>query len=413
MTAIEAYILSKKIALGAVSGIQNITLSPTGQLIFQFKDGSSATWQIPLPQDGQDGLSITDVKIDDDNHLICTLSDGSTVDAGELPGGTGVGGGLIKVANFMQLQYPGDPNTLYMTLDTESVYYWDEINNLYKPVVTNGVKDEDLTSVDLLTSSIEFDGIETTFNLPVDNVKLNVYVNGMYLTEDIDYTIDRNVTPNTIIFNELWGKTDSCAITWVKGNILKPEELQKVGFDQLKSDITSALNVFAFIRKADLSKPILEVEELAGTAIVGTNGPIPIDQRPHVKIAYITDLSENNHIKVAGLAVTSYDADTDKFSAVPTIFGEGGGTNIDDASLAKKEDIDKLFSNIGDIDTTNSTLATKQDIDKLFSNMGDIAIDINPYATKDDIDNLFNIPGVINPDTSNLATRQDIDNLFS
>lgn len=411
MTAIEAYILSKKIALGAVSGIQNITLSPTGQLIFQFKDGSSATWQIPLPQDGQDGLSIIDVKIDDNNHLICTLSDNSIVDAGELPGGTG--GGLIKVANFLQLQYPGDPNTLYMTLDTESVYYWDETNNLYKPVVTNGVKNEDLTSVDLLTSSIEFNGIKTTFDLPVDNVKLNVYVNGVYLTEDIDYTIDRNVTPNTITFLETWEETDSCTITWIKGNILSPEELEKVGFDQLKSDITSALNVFAFIRKADLSDPILEVEELAGTTIIGAAGPIPVNQRPHVKVAYITDLSESNHTKVVGLAVTSYNTDTDKFSVIPTIFGEGGKANIDDASLAKKEDIDKLFGNIDDIDITNSTLATKQDIDNLFSNMGDITIDSDLYATKGDIDNLFSAPGEVNPDTSSLASKQDIDNLFS
>ena len=42
-------------------------------------------------QDGEDGVSIVDVELDFDNHLRCTLSDGTVLDAGaiEIPEGMG------------------------------------------------------------------------------------------------------------------------------------------------------------------------------------------------------------------------------------------------------------------------------------------------------------------------------------
>lgn len=211
MTGTVAYILAKKIALGAVSGIQNITLSPTGQLIFQFKDGSSATWQIPLPKDGKDGLSIVKVEIDANKHLICTMSDNSTIDAGELPGGTG--GGLIQVSSLTALPAKGENNTLYLTLNDDTLYYWD--GKKYVEVAGGSAAN----SIDFKTGAIDFDDVSYTFDLPIDNKTLNIYVNGMYLTEDIDYTIDRTVSPNTITFEELWETTDICTITWVNGKI--------------------------------------------------------------------------------------------------------------------------------------------------------------------------------------------------
>ncbi|MCM1217315.1 MAG: hypothetical protein NC548_22690 [Lachnospiraceae bacterium] len=77
MTGQTAYALSKKIAIGAVSGIDDITLN-NNELKFQFKDGSSTGMQIPIPEDG---VSIEDVKIEN-NHLIITLSDKNKIDAG-------------------------------------------------------------------------------------------------------------------------------------------------------------------------------------------------------------------------------------------------------------------------------------------------------------------------------------------
>lgn len=205
MTAIEAYALSKKIALGAVSGIQNITINGT-QLVFQFKNGGSASMNIPLPKDG---ISITKVEIDKKNHLICTMSDSTTQDAGEIPGGTG--GGVIQVANKNSLPTKGENNVLYITQDDDSIYYW---NNGYKSISGSGVD-----GVNIKTAAIEFDGIETTFNLPIDDKDIIVYLNGMYLTKDEDYTLDRTVKPNTITFIETWGQEDLCSIVWINGVI--------------------------------------------------------------------------------------------------------------------------------------------------------------------------------------------------
>lgn len=91
---IITYALCKKIAEAAVSGIKNLTVRGT-DLIIETVDGNTVTMTFPTPEDGkdgingQDGLSIIEVKIDTNNHLICTLSDNSTIDAGELPSGSG------------------------------------------------------------------------------------------------------------------------------------------------------------------------------------------------------------------------------------------------------------------------------------------------------------------------------------
>lgn len=105
---VVTYALCKKLAAAAVSGIKNLTIQGTN-LIIQTTDGKTMTMAFPTPADGkdgkdgvngkdgingkdgadglngQDGVSIVDVEISKDNHVICTLSDGSTIDAGKLP----------------------------------------------------------------------------------------------------------------------------------------------------------------------------------------------------------------------------------------------------------------------------------------------------------------------------------------
>lgn len=114
MDGLVAYILARKLVAGAASGISNVVLNGN-VLEFQFKDGTSASMTIPLPQDGKDGLTptigtngnwyigdvdtgisaigvkgndgtfIVDIEINESNHLICKLSDNTAIDAGELP----------------------------------------------------------------------------------------------------------------------------------------------------------------------------------------------------------------------------------------------------------------------------------------------------------------------------------------
>lgn len=68
-------------------GIASVEVEGT-TITFTFEDETTAEMTFPTPadgEDGEDGVSIVDVDIDANKHLICTLSDGNTVDAGALP----------------------------------------------------------------------------------------------------------------------------------------------------------------------------------------------------------------------------------------------------------------------------------------------------------------------------------------
>lgn len=61
---------------------------------------------------------------------------------------------------------------------------------------------------------ITCDGETITFDLPEDNTKYDIYINGLYMTESIDYTIDKENNPNQITFNEVYDKDDICTLIY-------------------------------------------------------------------------------------------------------------------------------------------------------------------------------------------------------
>lgn len=73
--------LAKKFATKVAAGFSNVEVDGM-DIIFTLNDGSQVTLTVPEPEDG---VSVTDLDIDNNSNLICTLSDGSTVNAGELP----------------------------------------------------------------------------------------------------------------------------------------------------------------------------------------------------------------------------------------------------------------------------------------------------------------------------------------
>lgn len=78
---IISYVLSKRIAEGAVSGVREMSVD--GQTLnIECNDGTHLEMNFPTPADG---VSIVDVDITEQKHLICTLSDGNIIDAGEVP----------------------------------------------------------------------------------------------------------------------------------------------------------------------------------------------------------------------------------------------------------------------------------------------------------------------------------------
>ena len=84
MNGTIAYALSKKytnlVAVGISSAtVDNVNKTITFTLV---ADGSQHTIQFDQPDDG---VSVVDLTVNADNHLICIMSDNSEIDAGELP----------------------------------------------------------------------------------------------------------------------------------------------------------------------------------------------------------------------------------------------------------------------------------------------------------------------------------------
>lgn len=80
MDVVTYALLNKKIK-GLISGIQGVSISGT-TITFTMADGTKEVMTFPVPADG---VSIIDVDVDTNKHLICTMSDGTSIDAGEIP----------------------------------------------------------------------------------------------------------------------------------------------------------------------------------------------------------------------------------------------------------------------------------------------------------------------------------------
>ena len=80
---VVTYALAKKMCAAAASGISNTEINGT-TMTMTTSLGQTFNMTFPTPADGVDGKSITGIEINEENHLICTLSDGSIIDAGTI-----------------------------------------------------------------------------------------------------------------------------------------------------------------------------------------------------------------------------------------------------------------------------------------------------------------------------------------
>lgn len=73
--------LANKFATKVAAGFSKVEVDGM-DINFTLNDGTETTLTVPAPADG---VSVIDLDINNNKHLICTMSDGSTVDAGEVP----------------------------------------------------------------------------------------------------------------------------------------------------------------------------------------------------------------------------------------------------------------------------------------------------------------------------------------
>lgn len=219
MTALQVYAILNKRVRGLISGVKSAVVSGT-TITFTMNDGTNVPMTFPTPKDGEDGVSVTNIEIkmlanSDKKHLIFTMSDGSTIDSGELDVSSG---GLIQMDKKSSFPAIGKSEMLYLDKNKGEIFYWD--GSKYDSIISNSSS----SASELKTLTLDFDGSRNTFDLPMDDIPYNVFVNGMYYTEDSDYAIDRTVSPNRLIFNDIYDVYDTCTLTYFKsiGSISSP-----------------------------------------------------------------------------------------------------------------------------------------------------------------------------------------------
>lgn len=146
--------------------------------------GNIVSFVVPAGATGQNGVSVTGATIDGNNHLILTLSDGNTIDAGALPTPSEythtvtitTTSGTFSDSDFALLGY-GDSVIIYndgtiktaykLKLETASVYEFECIdatakNNLKLIDVNKGTKAYSMTAVAMIKSSTFDSGTATS-----------------------------------------------------------------------------------------------------------------------------------------------------------------------------------------------------------------------------------------------------------
>ena len=111
---------------GVSSGIENATVdNESSSITFNFVNGTSSTMTFPVPSDG---ISITNVEIDTNNHLIVTYSDNSTSDAGlieTIKGDKGDTGIVPHIDDETKRWFIGDQDTGYVAVPNTDISFND------------------------------------------------------------------------------------------------------------------------------------------------------------------------------------------------------------------------------------------------------------------------------------------------
>lgn len=182
MEGIIAYALAKKIAIGAVSGVQSMSVQDQ-TLIIECVDGTHLEMNFPTP------VSIVDADIDSNGHLILYMSDGSEIDAGLIPGGGG-GSGALEDDLTTSVTVGGiHSGTTYEEGTSLEKLFRDMLNPVAYPTLTNPSATLSATGAKLLEVGAT---LNTTFTLAFSRGSINpAYGTSGYRSgEATSYTFD-------------------------------------------------------------------------------------------------------------------------------------------------------------------------------------------------------------------------------
>lgn len=104
--------LANEFATRVAAGFSKVEVDGMN-IIFTLNNGATTTLTVPTPADG---VSVVDLNIDEDGSLICTMSDGTTIDAGGVP--------FVKPERGIDYWTPEDQAAI-------NTYIEDRISNAY------------------------------------------------------------------------------------------------------------------------------------------------------------------------------------------------------------------------------------------------------------------------------------------
>lgn len=335
--------------------VKSLRIDPTTyHLICTLSDGTEINaGKIPAGQDGtpgKDGIGIANIVIDKNQHLICVLTDGTTIDAGELP--------------------IAEDETVYIVDLTinEDNYLIAQMSDGHQKLVGKLTGDGCLCAISV--TKVEID----------ENNHIQIsYSDGS--KEDIgEIAVNVDIGVKSLKLNE-----DNELIA-VMGD---GSEVVIATLPQIINSVVSVSlddNNDLKITMADNSENIVEIKRIVKLS----------ENEDHIIVATMADGTEVETEILAGIseAVISVAFDSDNHLKVThrdgTVDDLGeitGGTTED--IWATKPDIDKMFEDTGTFDPTDYW-AIKPDIDKMFED-DSAAPDLTDYwATRPDIDKFFN-----------------------
>lgn len=215
---------------GAPCTIKSITpITGGNRVTFEWKNTEGATQEGTLDvMDGEDGLSIVSATIGADDHLILTLSDGTVLDAGEIPTAA-----AAEDITYTNAEYPTIGNAKQaldqaLNQDAEKIRY----TNADNPSLTN-VKlalDSCLLNGAILSQALTVSnplGSATSGKVYAVNTSLESVIRDILIKEEAP-TLTLNISPNKTLYDVVEETVSSVTMSAVVG--AKTYGLSKVEF---------------------------------------------------------------------------------------------------------------------------------------------------------------------------------------
>lgn len=303
MDIVTYALLNKKIK-GLTSGVKSASVQGHS-IIFELNDGSTQTMTFNQPVDG---VSITDVDVDINNHLICTMSDGASIDAGEIP--------TIK----------GDKG--FSPTITENP---DNTNEIYKLDVTN-------EGGTFTTPNLKGTGGGLDPDKYYDKTQINTLIEPLdeakHTHDNKDTVLDKlttNDTGDTLLFNgnAIKGSVEIDDTTIIATDKVWSAKKTNDTFEEVKQSITDTNAKFA---DYDTS---VEVDGKITTALTGYEKTEDVD----------TKLAEYDKSTVVNKKITDALADYDTSEVVDNKLKDYAKTTEVDTKLADYYKKTETYSN--------------------------------------------------------------------